>query len=133
MSGQRFSVTVNVDLPNADKRVAVLKVPAGEAMYTIEEAYASLDTALTAGAGTWFGVSLENGGTSGTAQTQISGSAGSTAGWVANEPKQMAITEGSGDLTEGQYLNVFYDQTGSPTPGRLSIMLQVTRGRGGTA
>jgi len=130
--GQRFSVAVNITDPGADVRVPLLRVPTGE-VYTVEDAYIVPDTAMSASTANYYQTALENANASGTAQTLISGTAGGTAGWAVNSPKQMAITEGLGDLSAGQYLNLKYDEEGTIAPGRFTVMLEVTRGHGGKA
>lgn len=130
MFGSRREVTsVVIYDPGADKNILMLRVPANET-WTIEAAYAAAATTLAAGTVDTFAISLLNGGTVGTGTTAISDAVGGTAGWVAQTPKAITITEGSGDLTAGQYLVVKYDEAGSVAPVGISVIVEFVRGRG---
>jgi hypothetical protein len=127
-----FTHSINVSDPAASKRIPLLRVP-DDHNYTIEKCYVAPDTTQAGAAGTYWELSLENGGTSGTAQTLISGTAGGTPGWTANTPQEVAVTAGSGKLTAGQWLNANYAETGAPAPGRFTINLEVRDGIGSKA
>lgn len=128
--GERFTVPVQITDPGADKRVPVYRAPE---KVTVELAYIVPDTTLASSTADYYQASLENGGTSGTAQTVIGGTAGGTAGWTANTPKQITITSGSGDLAAGEYLNLNYDEAGTIAPGRFTLFLEVVVGIGSKA
>lgn len=118
--------------PTADKVIGLLRVPDKNSI-TVEDAYAVNDTALAASTANYVETSLENGGTSGTAATVISGTAGGTAGWAANVPQQMAPIAGSGKLTAGQWLNGRYAETGTVAPGRTTMVVEFVWGIGSKA
>ena len=128
----RKQMTVVFAGPSADKRVAALRVPAGHT-WTIEDVNVVSDTTVGASTADYVSASVENGGTAGTGTTAISTAAGGTPGWVANTPKNVPITSGLGDLSEGQYLNVFHDITGTPTLGRFSVIIDYVDGIGAKA
>lgn len=125
-------VSVQFVDPGADKLIAALRVPTGH-QYTIEKAYAVLDTTLAANTANYVNISLENGGTAGTGTTAMGGTAGGTAGWTANTPQEISITAGSGKLTAGQWLNVSYDEEGTVAPGRFSVVIEYVDGIGSNA
>jgi hypothetical protein len=125
-------ITVNITDPGADKNVPLFRVPDGET-YTIEAAHACPDTTTAAATDNYYQVALMNGGTAGTGTTVISGTAGGTVGWTANTPKELSITSGSGDLTEGQWAVAKYDEEGTVAPGRITISLTVVKGIGAKA
>jgi hypothetical protein len=118
--------------PGADKKIAALKVPSGH-VYTVERASAVLDSDLAADADSVVNIGLENGGTAGTATTDICSEVGGTAGWTANTPKDMSITDGSGDLAENEYLNVVYNEGGTVAPGRMTVIVEYVDGIGSKA
>jgi hypothetical protein len=132
MLENRHVVSVVIADPAADRKVNILRVPTGHT-YTIEKAYAVADRVRAADATDYYSVSLENGGTAGTGTTAIGGTAGGTAGWVANTPQEITITSGSGDLTAGQWLNASYDEEGTVAPGNLTVCIEFVDGIGSKA
>lgn len=132
MGYKRITIPVNITDPGADKRVPLLRCPSNE-VWTVESAVIVPDTTSNASTADYWKASLENGGAAGTAQTVISGTAGGTAGWTANTPKTLTITAGAGDLTDGQYLNLNYDEEGTCAPGRFTVFLEVVTGIGSKA
>ncbi|HNB50341.1 MAG TPA: hypothetical protein PK530_00280 [Anaerolineales bacterium] len=132
MSNRPLTITLNITDPGADKRIPLLRVPEKE-NYTIERFDVVPDTTTAASTANWWKLSLENGGTAGTAQTVIGGTVGGTAGWTANTPKTGTITAGSGRLTAGQWLNANYDENGTVAPGRFTINLEIRAGIGSKA
>lgn len=134
MFGSRRKVaSVVVYDPGQDGVVPVLRVPTGET-WTIEAAYAVADRTSAASTADYWAVGLYNGGTAGTAVDAVSSAnAGGTAGWVANTPKSISITDGSGDLSAGQYLCVNYAETGTAAPGVISVFIEYVEGHGSTA
>lgn len=128
----RHVLTVVVYDPGQDAKIPVLRVP-DDHVYTIEKAYAQLDRNLSGSTANYVAVNLENGGTAGTGTTDIGTAAGGTAGWTANTPKEITITDGSGDLTEGQWLVADYAETGSVTLGVLAVTVEYVDGVGSKA
>lgn len=128
----RIPIVVQITDPGADKRIPLLRVPAGH-VYTVERCDIVPDTTVAASTADYWQASLENAGTSGTAQTNIGGTAGGTAGWTLNTPQNLSITSGSGDLAEGEYLNLKYNEEGTIAPGRFTVFLEVTDGVGSKA
>lgn len=121
------TLDVVVNDPGQDRRITLLKVPAQHS-YSIQAFEIALDRDLSAGAGTGLFGQLENAGTSGTAQTAISGSAGGTAGFSANVAQAATITAGSEKLTAGQYLNMKYDEEGTIAPGNITVHVEYVDG-----
>ncbi|NIN68355.1 MAG: hypothetical protein GTO63_27340 [Anaerolineae bacterium] len=122
----RKVLNVVIPDPAADRRVTLLKVPAQHS-YTFKVFEAALDRDL-AGSGTNFiKLTLENGGTEGTVQTRISGTAGGTVGFSANVASSGAM-EAADKLTAGQYLNLFYDEEGTVAPGNISLHIEYLDG-----
>lgn len=129
---RRMTMSFAIMDPTADARVILFKVPSGHT-YTVESGVAAFSAASTADTANYIELSLENGGTAGTAQTLISGTAGGTAGWVAQTPQALTVTAGAGDLTEGQHLVLRYNETGTVAPGVMSVCLDVVDGIGAKA
>lgn len=125
-------LSIDVTDPGADKRIPLLRVPTDH-QYTIEGFHVAPDTDTNASTANYWELSLENGGTPGTAQTVIGGTVGGTAGWTANTPKTGTVTAGSGLLTEGQWLNANYAETGTVGPGRFTIVVEYVDGIGSKA
>jgi len=132
LSGRPFPIAIQITDPGADMRIPLLRVPTGHT-YTVERCDIVPDTTAAASTANYWEAALENAGVSGTAQAVISGTAGGTAGWVLNTPQNVTITAGSGDLTEGQYLNLKYNEEGTIAPGRFTVFLEVVDGIGSKA
>lgn len=129
---QRLVATIIIADPGQDGRLPVLKVP-DDHTFTIESAKVVPDRTTAASTANYYEVSLENGGAAGTAQTVIGGTAGGTPGWTAATPESITITSGSGDLTEGQYLVVNYQETGTVAPGNIAVIVEYVDGIGSKA
>lgn len=135
---QRFVIPFTFCDPQADSRMIALKVPSGET-WTVEKAEVSADSSIAASTANGVEVSLENGGTSGTAQTAISDTQGGTDSggtfgvWAAQVPKALTVVAGSGDLTEGQYLIVRYNESGTIGFHNYTVTLEGVRGIGAKA
>lgn len=127
----RHVLSVAIYDPGQDAVVPVFRVPTDH-VYTVEAAYATVDR-TTAAATAYFTGQLLNGGTAGTATTAISAACGGSLGWTANVPKEMAITDGSGDLTAGQWLVYKHDETFAVTPGVVTVTVEFVDGIGSTA
>lgn len=127
----RHVVTAVIYDPGADAKVNVLRVP-DRHQYTIEKAYVVATLAVGASGSNYVDVSLENGGTDGTAATAIGGTAGGTAGWAANTPKEITITAGLGKLAAGEWLVVNYAETGTVAP-QLTVVVEYVDGIGSKA
>lgn len=100
--------------PGADKNPMLFRAPRGGAIIERLEAVSSV--LITNGEGTGLLFTVYNGGTSGTAQTVV-GSAlgGTTVTWTAQVPQAFNLSADV-ELTEGQYLWVAYDETGTVAP-----------------
>lgn len=124
--------------PGQDTRINVLKVPTGHT-YTIEAAEIMTDRTLSGATDTGVKAFLEDAGTAGTAQTVISGTVGGTdaggtfASWAAQTPKALSINSGVGDLTEGHYLALRYDETGTIGNQVWTLMVRYVDGIGSKA
>lgn len=125
---------LSVQLPDGagDRKYAVGRVP-DDHNWTIEKVYAVADRTTAASTADYFQCCLHNGGTAGTGTTLMGGTAGGTAGWVANTPQEITITAGSGKLTAGQWLNVSYDEEGTVAPGTITVSIEYVDGIGSKA
>lgn len=128
----RHVATIAVMDPGQDSAIPIFRVPSDH-VYTIERVFAQADRTLAAGTTNYFSVQLLNGGTAGTGTTAIASAIGGTVGWTANTPQEGTVTDGSGDLTEGQWLVAKYDETGSVTPGVVSVTVEYLDGIGANA
>jgi hypothetical protein len=131
-SGQNKVAVVSFADPTADAVIPVLKAPSDHDI-TIEAAYAVSVDGVAADATDIVSLNLVNAGTSGTATTSISGTAGGTAGWTANVAQSMAVTAGSGVLSAGQYLGLNYNEGGTVAPLNFIVMIEYVDGIGASA
>lgn len=118
--------------PTGDENFHVLKAP-GDDSLTVEAAYVVSLDGVSSSTADYTEISLMNGGTSGTATTVISGTAGGTGGFTADSPVDLSVTDGSGKLDSGEYLVAKYAETGSPTGGDYSIIVEYVHGVGASA
>jgi hypothetical protein len=130
ISPNKHLLSVVITDPGADKSVPVLRA---DENITIEAAYVCADTTVGASTADYYAVNLLNGGVAGTETTNIGGTVGGVAGWVANTPKSLAITAGSGKLTTGQWLVAKYNEEGTVAPGRITVVVEYVRGVGSAA
>lgn len=130
MLAHRKVASVCVLDPGADLKFPVLVAPADSGGITIEKAWAVISKTITASTANYVSVNLINGGTAGTATTNIGGTAGGTAGMVAYVPGAITITAGSGRLTAGQFLMANYDETGTVDPDAVSVIVEYVDGVG---
>ncbi|HJZ05614.1 MAG TPA: hypothetical protein VJ327_07220 [Patescibacteria group bacterium] len=128
-NGSRKVVSVVISDPTADARIPILVAPSDHSI-TVEKLSAALTSTLSGSTVNYVDLSLENGGTAGTAQTSIMSSIGGTAGWVANTIQSGAVTAGSGRLTAAQVLVLDYAETGTVAPGYLTVTVEYTDGLG---
>lgn len=129
---QRQVASVVITDPGADKAVPILCAPSNDHI-TVEAAYVCADTSVSGSTVNYYSVNLLNGGTAGTGTTNIGSTVGGTAGWTANTPKTISITDGSGKLTDGQWLVANYAETGTVAPGRICVVVEYVRGVGASA
>ena len=100
--------------PTGDRNIALVRAPEGGMI--VESLWAIDGVGLTNGNGTGISLTIYNGGTVGTAQTVV-GSAvgGTTVAWTAQQAKTFSLSANV-ELTEGEYLWVAYDETGTIAP-----------------
>lgn len=132
MFGNRKVASFLIYDPGQDTRINLMQVP-DDHNYTIEAVEFVADRTLAAGTDAYYSLGLENGGTAGTAQTALHTAVGGTPGWVAQTPQAGAITDGSGRLTAGQWLNVNYAETGTVASGVMTVNIEYVDGIGDTA
>ena len=90
--------------------------------------YATPGATITAGPGTGLVLTLQNGGTSGTATTAIGtiGSGTADTGWVADTLR--AGTLGVATLAAGEALTIKYDETGTVNTAWLNVVANIRYG-----
>jgi hypothetical protein len=126
-------VTVN-STTSADIKIPVIRAPFGG--ITITGAWAASATTIAAGTADYFSLQLLNGGTAGTATAAVSNALGGTPasgtapGWVAATPQAFTITATADELTEGQYLMVTYDETGTVGIADWTVIVEYVAGKG---
>lgn len=129
MLGSRESVTVYLPDGAGDEKFPVFVAPSDHSI-TIEKATFIVPGGLSASTSAYLEVSLENGGTAGTATTDLGGTAGGTIGWTDNVPLSFSPAAGSGRLTAGQVLVLDWAETGSIAPTGLSVTIEYVHGLG---
>lgn len=89
--------------------------------------YAAIGATITLGAGTALQITLQNGGTVGTATTAIGTiGGGTTVQWTADTIK--AGTLGVATLAAGEALTFKYDETGTVNPAWVNVVANVRFG-----
>lgn len=106
-----LSVTVEVPDPAADLDITVFRFPVDG---RLRGAYVTPRATLAAGTVNHYQVALYNGGSSGTAQTVISGTVGGTVGWTAQTAKSVTINTPT--FAAGEWVVLDYDETGTVAP-----------------
>lgn len=132
MIADRRILSVVIGDPGADSIFPLMRVPTGH-QYTIEDAYASMEDDLAASTADFVDIGLYNAGTDGLQTDSIATAAGGTPGWSKNVAKQIAITDGSGKLTAGQWLACNYAETGTVTLPFVTIVVEYVDGIGANA
>src|SRR3972149_7082812 len=92
-NGSRKVVAVVISDPTADARIPILVAPSDHSI-TVEKLSAALTSTLSGSTVNYVDLSLENGGTAGTAQTSIMSSIGGTAGWGGDTIQSGAVPAG---------------------------------------
>ena len=129
MLAHRKVASVAVLDPAGDLKFPVMVCPADHTI-TIEKVWVSLSTTVAASVTNYIDFTILNGGTAGTATTNIGSTGGGTLGMVAYTPQAITITPGSGRLTAGQFLMCFYDENGAVAPGAVSVIVEYADGLG---
>ena len=71
----------------------------------------------------FFAVLSYNGGSVGTATTDLGGTVGGTAAWTGLTPKDMTINADNKNLAAGDVVAIKYDETGTGTFTELTVQL----------
>lgn len=129
---RRQSVSVVIADPTADEKQVIFVAPSDRNI-TIEKATFFIAGGVSASTVNYVECSLENGGTAGTATTDLGGTAGGTAGWTDNVPQSFSPAQGSGKLTAGQVLVLDYAETGTVAPARITAVIEYVDGVGDRA
>jgi hypothetical protein len=129
MLAHRKVASVVVLDPGADLKFPVMVCPADHSI-TVEKAWFSVSKTISASTANYVACNLLNGGTAGTATTNIGSTAAGTAGIVAYVPGAITITAGSGRMTAGQVLMANYDETGTVDPDAVSVIVEYVDGLG---
>lgn len=122
-------VVVVIPDPTEDAYIPIARVPANH-QWTFEAAYAIASKAVASATDAYINLSLMNGGTDGAQTDLISDAIGGTDGWAVNTAKAFTIVDGSGKLTAGQYLVVFYNETGTVAPLPITVIVDYVDGIG---
>ncbi len=128
-NNERESVTVFLPDGAGDEKFPIFVAPSDHSI-TIEKATFVIPGGLAASVLHFVNVSLENGGTAGTATADLGGTAGGTTGWTDNVPQSFSPAAGSGRLTAGQVLVLDWAETGTIAPTGLSVTIEYVHGLG---
>ena len=110
LSFNRESVSVFLPDGAGDEKFPVFVAPSDHSV-TIEKVTFVIPTTIAASVLNHLELSLENGGTAGTATTDMGGTAGGTNGWTDNVPQSFEPAGGSGRLLAGEVLVVQWEET----------------------
>ena len=131
MYNQRESITVFLPDTAGDEKFPIFVAPSDHSV-TIEKASFLMRGGVTANTANYLLLSLENGGTAGTATTNMGGTAGGTIGFSDNVPQTVTPAAGSGRLLAGQVLVVDWNEilTGPNTALGVSVTIEYVHGLG---
>ena len=132
MIENRHVLNVAIYDPGQDAKVPLLRVP-DKHVFTIEKVFLATERTTAAHGTNYFAINLLNGGTAGTAATNIGGTAGGTGGWTANTAKEITVTSGLGDLAAGEWLVANYNENGTVAPGVIAAVIEYVDGIGSKA
>lgn len=86
-------------------------------------------TNTVAGDGTnYFDLALLNGGSAGTATTEIGGTIGGTVGWVGLTPVAFTIDTDADNLTTGDVVTLKYNENGTGTFVAMAVQIDYVEG-----
>ena len=117
-----FSVAYD---PAADDVLPVWRAP--QACEVIQ-GYITVPNDVSASTANYFQVLVYNGGSIGTATTDLGGTVGGTAAWTGLTPKAMTINSTNKNLSAGDVVVISYDETGTGTFGTLVVQLDYIMG-----
>jgi hypothetical protein len=124
-SQNKHSVVASIDFdPGADDVIPVFIAPLA---CEIESAKVVVTNVVNGSTANYFDLALLNGGSAGTATTQIGGTIGGTAGWTALAP--VAFTVSSGALAAGDIVTVKYNEEGTGTFASMIVQLDYVIGQ----
>lgn len=110
-----------------DDTLGILRAPAGGC--TLKGVYVMASTAVTASTADYYTLTLQNGGTVGTATLAV-GTALGTVGIAADTGVAFTLNSALTNMAAGEYLKVLYDETGTVAPGEISIIVEWVQGQG---
>lgn len=125
------TVSVMVSDPGADASIPIWKVPSRLTKVEIITASALCDTTIADGVGTCFTLRLLDYGNAGTA---VAGTVSATLGaagtgdWTANIPRAFTISEGT--LDGGDWVVLYYNETGTVAPKNILVQIDYVSGVG---
>ena len=130
MLAHRKVASATVLDPGADLVFPVMVCPADHTI-TVEKGWACVAKTIPASVTNYAVFTLLNGGTAGTATTEIGAVVGGgTLGMVAYTPEEIVITAGSGRMTAGQFLMCKYDEVSGIDPDAVSVIVEYVDGLG---
>ena len=113
--------TICISDPAGDLTIPIWRAPSACAHIEILDAWAVVDTTVTLGDGTGIALTLLDYGTAGAGNvgtvTSILG--GTAVTWTASTLKAFTISEGT--FTGGNYLALYYNETGTVAPKNLIV------------
>jgi len=124
-SQNKHSVVAFVDFdPAADDVIPVFIAPLACELQSVKVITTNAVAAHTAN---YFDLSLLNGGSAGTATTEIGGPIGGTAGWAALTPVPFTLSEGA--LAAGDIVTLKYNEEGTGTFASILVQLDYVLGQ----
>lgn len=124
-SQSKHSVVAFVDFdPAADDVIPVFVAPLA---CEIESAKVIVTNVVNGSTANYFDLALLNGGSAGTATTQIGGTIGGTAGWTALLPVSFTVSEGA--LAAGDVVALKYNEEGTGTFASMLVQLDYVLGQ----
>lgn len=124
-SQNKKSVVAFVDFdPAADDVIPLWIAPLA---CEIEAAKVIVTNAVNGSTANYFDLALLNGGSAGTATTQIGGTIGGTAGWTALAPVPFTISNGA--VAAGDVVTLKYNEEGTGTFASMLVQLDYVTGQ----
>lgn len=124
-SQNKHSVVAFIDNdPAADDAIALWVAPMA---CEILNAKVMVTNAVNGSTANYFDLALLNGGSAGTATTEIGGTIGGTGGWSALTPVSFTISDG--ELASGDVVVLKYNEEGTGTFVSMSVQLDYVLGQ----
>ena len=124
LSFRRESVSVFLPDAGGDEKYPIFVAPSDHSV-TIEKATFLMRGGVAGNTADFLELSLENGGTAGTATTNLGGTVGGTIGFTDNVPQSLTPAAGSGRLLAGEVLVIDWNEILNGPNTSLGVLVTI--------